>query len=170
MVTLQTGVTVLCLTPLSAVKMWHVSGFLSKVFQCFESNHVSVNLLASASTNLTVALDQLDDEVHAELIRELARLCSVEEFNNCRVLTVVGHNIAFGALRLSPHLEGNRLLMISHSAHEIGISFVLASGKENIELDIHQQLFAFEGAPPAHAGLGPTHTEIYVRCLPTLAR
>jgi len=101
-------------------------GFLKKVFEAFDNNGISVDMVATSDVNISVTLDgkhNID-----KVVQQLERIAQVEVFSNRAKVSLVGKNMAF-----IPGLFGKmfsaigdiEVEMISSSSSEINQSFVV---------------------------------------------
>jgi diaminopimelate decarboxylase/aspartate kinase len=146
-VTCQEGMAVMLLQNLDARRQ---VGFLAGVFDVFRRLGISVDLVATSETTTTVAINKhanhLDRAGLDGLASELASLCTVERFDDCVCVNLVGRGARTALSRLQAamrHFEERPLLMVSQSANDLCLSLLVLAGD-------HQPLLR-----AAHAALIP---------------
>jgi len=150
-VTCQEGMAVMLLQNLDARRQ---VGFLAGVFDVFRRRGVSVDLVATSETTTTVAINRhanhLDRAELDGLASDLAALCTVERFDDCVCVNLVGRGARTALSRLQAamrHFEERPLLMVSQSANDMCLSLLVLAGD-------HQPLLR-----AAHAALIPEKSE-----------
>jgi diaminopimelate decarboxylase/aspartate kinase len=139
-------------------------GFLAGVFDVFRRHGVSIDLVATSETTTTVAVPKAGNHLGpAELDRleaDLTPLCSVQRFDDCVCVNLVGRGARTALARLAPvmrHFEQRPLLMVSQSANDLCLSLLVPAGE-------HQALLqaAHAALIPATAGgvFGPTWEQL----------
>jgi len=131
-VTCQEGMAVMLLQNLDARRQ---VGFLAGVFDAFRRRGVSIDLVATSETTTTVAINKGANHLGlAELeglATDLAPLCTVERFDNCVCVNLVGRGARTALSRLQGamrHFEDRPLLMVSQSANDLCLSLLVLAG------------------------------------------
>jgi diaminopimelate decarboxylase/aspartate kinase len=150
-VTCQQGMAVMLLQNLDARRQ---VGFLAGVFDVFRRRGISVDLVATSETTTTVAINKqanhLDRAELDNLASDLTSLCTVERFDDCVCVNLVGRGARTALSRLQAamrHFEDRPLLMVSQSANDLCLSLLVLAGD-------HQPLLR-----AAHAALIPGQSE-----------
>jgi diaminopimelate decarboxylase/aspartate kinase len=131
-VTCQEGMAVMLLQNLDARRQ---VGFLAGVFDVFRRQGVSVDLVATSETTTTVSINMAANHLgRAELdglAAELASLCTVERFDDCVCVNLVGRGARTALSRLQAAMqqfEDPPLLMVSQSANDLCLSLLVLAG------------------------------------------
>jgi len=150
-VTCQEGMAVMLLQNLDARRQ---VGFLAGVFDRIRRRGVSVDLVATSETTTTIAINKranhLGREELDDLAADLASLCTVDRFDDCVCVNLVGRGArkALSRLQLAMRqFEDRPLLMVSQSANDLCLSLLVLAG------DHHALLRA------AHEALIPQRSE-----------
>lgn len=136
----KSGVTVV---KVAAAKMLFARGFLRRVFDIFERNGVSVDVVATSEVSVSVTVD--DPSGLESLIVELATLGDVSVERDRAIVAVVGAAIsddseAMG--RAVGALAGIKIHMMSLSATGINLTIIVDGDQLNASLErLHQQFF-----------------------------
>lgn len=145
---------------ITALDMWGAAGFLSKVFAPFEKSGISVDLIATSQFSVTVTLDHipggLDGAPFKQLIESLNAHSKVQVFEECSVVSVVGRRLRKSLAELGrvfEVLEGYDVLLLSESAEDLNLSFVLQQ-KDADEIVARMHAFFFSEAPSGTAASG----------------
>jgi bifunctional diaminopimelate decarboxylase / aspartate kinase len=117
---------------ITAFDMCGTSGFLAKVFAPFEQFGISVDLIATSQFSVTVTLDHipggLDGAPFQGLLQALDSHSKVQVFAECSVVSIVGRRLRKSLAELGrvfDVLEGYDVLLLSESAEDLNLSFVL---------------------------------------------
>lgn len=117
---------------ITAFDMCGTSGFLSKVFAPFEQFGISVDLIATSQFSVTVTLDHIpggvDGAPFKQLLDALDAHSKVQVFAECSVVSIVGRRLRKSLAELGrvfEVLEGSDVLLLSESAEDLNLSFVL---------------------------------------------
>lgn len=137
---------------ITAFNMCGTSGFLSKVFAPFERNGISVDLIATSQFSVTVTLDHIPGGVKGEpfrlLLQELDTHSSVKVFESCSVVSIVGRKLRKALSELGHVfgvLEGYDVLLLSESAEDLNLSFVIKQGNADaIVAAMHEFFFGLD--------------------------
>jgi aspartokinase len=130
-------------------------GFLAGVFDVFRRRGVSIDLVATSETTTTVAINReanhLDRCELEALAADLSPLCSVERFDDCVCVNLVGRGARTALSRLQSamrHFDERPLLMVSQSANDLCLSLLVLAGDHEPLLEAaHAALI-----PPGEAG------------------
>jgi diaminopimelate decarboxylase/aspartate kinase len=148
-VTCQENMAVMLLQNLDARRQ---VGFLAGVFEVFRQRGVSVDLVATSETTTTVAINKSANHLGAPelegLASDLASRCTVQRYDDCVCVNLVGHGARMALSRLSQALrrfDEKPLLMVSQSANDLCLSLLVLAGD-------HRELLE-----AAHAALIPDH-------------
>ncbi|MCQ2141068.1 MAG: aspartate kinase [Bacteroidales bacterium] len=125
-------------------KMIDASGFLSKVFDIFSRNNVSVDLISTTEANISVTCDQHPKNIE-KVVKELSEFADVEMDGDKSQISVIGKNLVNieGLMqKMLEALRGKKLYMISQGASYINISVVVDRAVliESVN-SIHHSLF-----------------------------
>ena len=131
-------------------------GFLAGVFDVFAERGVSVDQVATSETTTTVAIDRamnhLDEASVDALVDTLSSLCQVESYLDAVTVNVVGRHarLVLGELGdTRQFFARHRLLMMSHSAADRSVSFLVESdGADELARLLHRTLVLGEGPAP----------------------
>lgn len=110
-----------------STKMINASGFLSKVFDIFSRNGVSVDLISTTEANISVTCDSSTRNID-KVVKELSEFSEVVVDQDKAQVSVVGKNLVNipGAVRkIFTPLQGTKLYMISQGASYINLSIVI---------------------------------------------
>ncbi|RLN91342.1 hypothetical protein BBJ28_00008953 [Nothophytophthora sp. Chile5] len=117
---------------ITAFDMCGTSGFLAKVFAPFEACGISVDLIATSQFSVTVTLDHIPGGVEGapfrQLLEALDEHSKVQVFEECSVVSIVGRGLRKALAELGQVfsvLEGYDVLLLSESAEDLNLSFVL---------------------------------------------
>ncbi|KAF0699143.1 Aste57867_10264 [Aphanomyces stellatus] len=120
------------LVTITAYGMCGTSGFLSKVFLPFETLGISVDLIATSQFSVSVTLDHIPGGVggtsFTALVQALEGLGAVSVIEPCATVSIVGRHLrhSLGELgHLFELLEGTEVLLLSESAEDLNLSFVV---------------------------------------------
>jgi diaminopimelate decarboxylase/aspartate kinase len=129
-------------------------GFLAGVFEVFRRHGVSIDLVATSETTTTVALHKEANHLASAgldaLQQDLGPHCTVQRFDDCVCVNLVGRGARTSLARLAPvmrYFEDRPLLMVSQSANDLSLSLLVLAGD-------HEALLH-----AAHGALIPNHAE-----------
>ena len=128
-----------------STRMINASGFLSKVFDIFSRNGVSVDLISTTEANISVTCDYNTRGIDA-VVKELSEFAEVVVDDDKSQVSVVGKNLVNipGAVRkIFTPLQGTKMYMISQGASYINLTIVVdrAIVADTVNA-IHDSLFA----------------------------
>ncbi len=131
-VTCQEEMAVMLLQNLDARRQ---VGFLAAVFAVFRRHGVSIDLVATSETTTTVALNKAGNHLDADgldaLESELRQHCSVDRFDDCVCVNLVGRRVRTALSRLAGVMrffDDHPLLMASQSANDLCLSLLVPAG------------------------------------------
>lgn len=135
---------------ITAFDMCGTSGFLSKVFAPFEKFGISVDLIATSQFSVTVTLDHIPGGVDGApfklLLEELDAHSKVQVYAECSVVSIVGRRLRKSLAELGrvfEVLEGYDVLLLSESAEDLNLSFVVQQkNADDIVARMHQFFFS----------------------------
>jgi diaminopimelate decarboxylase/aspartate kinase len=137
-VTCQQGMAVMLLQNLDARRQ---VGFLADVFGVFRRHGVSIDLVATSETTTTVALNKagnhLDKDGLDGLESDLSAFCTVDRFDECVCVNLVGRGARTALSRLGDvmrYFDDHRLLMVSQSANDLCLSLLVPAGDHELLL------------------------------------
>lgn len=134
------GVTVV---KVAAAKMLFARGFLRRVFDIFERNGVSVDVVATSEVSVSVTVD--DPSGLESLIVELAALGDVSVERDRAIVAVVGAAISDDSRAMGQAvgaLAGIKIHMMSLSATGINLTIIVDGDQLNTALErLHAQFF-----------------------------
>jgi aspartate kinase len=137
------GVTVL---KVSAAKMLFARGFLRRVFEIFEQNGVSVDVVATSEVSVSMTVD--DPSGLESLVVGLSQLGDVSVERDRAIVAVVGAAISedSGSMgRAIGALEGIKVHMMSLSATGINLTIIVDGDQLNPAMDrLHNAFFGAE--------------------------
>ena len=140
----KSGVTVV---KVAAAKMLFARGFLRRVFDIFERNGVSVDVVATSEVSVSVTVD--DPSGLESLIVELATLGDVSVERERAIIAVVGAAISDDSAamgRAVGALDGIKIHMMSLSATGINLTIIVDEDQLNTALErLHEQFFGGPG-------------------------
>ncbi|HEX2692549.1 MAG TPA: lysine-sensitive aspartokinase 3 [Gemmatimonadaceae bacterium] len=136
----KAGITVL---QVAAAKMLFARGFLRQVFEIFEKNGVSVDVVATSEVSVSVTID--DSSALESLVVDLSRLGDVAVERDRAIVSVVGAAISEdGAAmgRAIGALDGIKIHMMSLSATGINLTIIVDAEELNAAMErLHDVFF-----------------------------
>jgi diaminopimelate decarboxylase/aspartate kinase len=127
----RSGIT---LISMESLQMWHQTGFLAQIFECFRAHGISVDLISTSESNVTVSIDRVANvttpDAIAALAEDLGRLCRVAVINDCAAITLVGRRIRTILHDLSSVLEvfeEYKVHLVTQAANDLNLTFVVNS-------------------------------------------
>lgn len=107
-------------------------GFLAWVFALVADRGLSVDQVATSETTTTIAINRqtnhLDDQSLDQLVTALSDRCRVQLFADCSCVNIVGRDVRLTLGKtnsLTAYFDSVPLLMMSHSANDLGISLLV---------------------------------------------
>jgi aspartate kinase len=133
----------IALVKVGAAKMLFARGFLRRVFEIFEKNGVSVDVVATSEVSVSVTVD--DPSGLESLVVDLSSLGDVSVVRDRAIVAVVGAAISedSGAMgRAISALDGIKVHMMSLSATGINLTIIVDGDQLNPALDrLHNAFF-----------------------------
>ncbi|CAI5739535.1 unnamed protein product [Hyaloperonospora brassicae] len=154
---------------ITAFDMCGTSGFLAKVFAPFEACGISVDLIATSQFSVTVTLDHIPGGIQGSPFQQLLELLNVHStvrvFEDCLVVSIVGRGLRKALAELGcvfNVLENYDVLLLSESAEDLNLSFVLQQNKaDDVVARMHSYFFPCEKQDmPAAAAAAKTATAL----------
>ena len=137
------------LISVESLRMWHQVGFLSRVFDCFKDQGISIDLVATSNTNVTVSLDtdQVIDELAIEkVIKDLNQFSKARRISGGAKVSLVGRNIRSLLHQLGgifSFFEKQNVYLLCQAASDLNLTFVVDEAQADRLVDnIHQSLFS----------------------------
>lgn len=125
--------------------MIEVSGFLSKVFNIFTENNVSVDLISTSEANISMTIDGSQDI--SRVVEQLSAFAQVNVHTDKAQVSIIGKNVAYhrGLLRWAmTSLSNIDIHMISQGTSLVNISYVVnRSDLDEVLQELHRYLFEF---------------------------
>lgn len=107
-------------------RMLGAFGFLSKVFEVFNKNKTSVDLVSTSEVSISLTIE---NEINLKLIqKELSEFSSIEIFTNQAIIAAIGSGIRDTsgiAARFFTTLKGINVSLITFGASEVNLSVVV---------------------------------------------
>ncbi|MDD3148741.1 MAG: aspartate kinase [Candidatus Riflebacteria bacterium] len=125
-------------------------GFLAKVFQIFDEQQISVDMLATSEVSISLTLDSLNGSLD-RLRTELEKVANVRIKSGKTIITMVG-NVKHSSQILEKTfavLASNNInvQMISQGASKVNISFIVDDAESDICITELHRAFFEESAP-----------------------
>jgi len=118
-------------------------GFLKRIFEIFDKNRTSVDLITTSEVNVSLTLD--NEEHVTEIVNELSLFSRVNIEEDKSLICVVGKNLKNTkgiAKRIFQRLDDFNINMISQGASEINVSFVVnKSDLQEVMQILHNEFF-----------------------------
>ncbi len=129
-----------------STKMLNSYGFLRKIFEIFDNNKTSVDLITTSEVNVSLTLD--NEEHITEIVNELSMFSKVNVEEDKSLICVVGKglkNTKGIAKRIFQRLGEFNITMISQGASVINVSFVVnKSDLVEVMQILHNEFFENE--------------------------
>lgn len=128
-----------------STKMINVSGFLSKVFDIFSNNGVSVDLISTTEANISVTCDANTKNID-KVIAELSEFSDVFVDDDKSQISIIGKNLINSHalfVRIFENTKDTKVYMMSQGASYINVSLVVdRTCLDTLVNNIHDSLFA----------------------------
>jgi aspartate kinase len=114
---------------IQSTRMFRAHGFMRRIFEVFDRNQTSVDMVATSEVSVSLTLDQ-PDRVEA-IVAELREFAEVWVEENQAIICIVGENIGEMpgvAARVFSALGGINVRMVSQGASALNLGFVVAGG------------------------------------------
>jgi aspartate kinase len=127
-----------------STRMFMAHGFMRRIFEVFDRNQTSVDMVATSEVSVSLTIDQ-PERVEA-IVAELREFAEVSVDENQAIICIVGENIrhtpGVGA-RVFNALGGINVRMVSQGASALNLGFVVAGGDLNAAVQaLHGEFFA----------------------------
>ncbi|HET7613902.1 MAG TPA: lysine-sensitive aspartokinase 3 [Gemmatimonadaceae bacterium] len=140
----KSGIT---LVKVAAAKMLFARGFLRRVFEIFERNGISVDVVATSEISVSVTVD--DPSGLESLVVELSQLGDVSVERDRAIVAVVGAAISDDSAAMGKAigaLDGIKIHMMSLSATGINLTVIVDGDQLNVAMErLHQAFFSGGG-------------------------
>ena len=134
------GITVVTI---SSSRMLMAHGFLRALFEVFDRHRTAVDMVATSEVSVSLTLDTTASL--PAILEELRPLGDVEVMNNLALICLVGNNLKFTpgiAHKAFGSVKDINILMVSHGASNINLSFIVAEADANAAVrQLHDELF-----------------------------
>jgi aspartate kinase len=125
-------------------RMLGAYGFLSKVFQVFDSHRTSVDLVSTSEVSISCTIDSL---VSIDAItRDLEKFGTVQVFREKAIIAAIGEGVRDSsgiASRFFTALKGINISLVTMGASEINLSIVVDENElETAVRQLHQEFFS----------------------------
>jgi bifunctional diaminopimelate decarboxylase / aspartate kinase len=144
-ISVRRGIT---LISVDTVLMWHQVGFLARLFEVLARHDLSIDLVATAETNVTVTIDPIGEGEPATIeaaLEELGGLGNARQIPSCAVISLVGRDLRSILPDLAPAfevMEEQRVHLVSQSASDLDFSFVVDERHaDRIVAKLHARFF-----------------------------
>lgn len=128
---------------IKSTRMLLAHGFLKQIFEVFERNKTSIDMVATSEIAVSLTID--DDSNLAPIIAEVSKFGVVEVDENQAIICVVGNNVMYqpGVTQTVLHaLDGIPLRMISFGGSKNNISFLVNAEYKSAALrQINKNIF-----------------------------
>jgi aspartate kinase len=112
-----------------STRMFMAHGFMRRIFEVFDRNQTSVDMVATSEVSVSLTIDQ-PERVEA-IVAELREFAEVSVDENQAIICIVGENIRHTpgvAARVFNALGGINVRMVSQGASALNLGFVVAGG------------------------------------------
>ena len=156
----------IALVSMETMGMWQQAGFLADIFGVFKDYGVSIDMVATAESNVTVSFDMsahtLETEDVDNLMEELAGFCTPQMITPVASVSLVGRNVRSILHRLGPVFERfseHRVHMLTQSASDLNLTVVVDEGQADALVQtLHEKLFSKDIVDPS---FGPSWSELF---------
>lgn len=128
-----------------STKMINASGFLSKVFDIFSRNNVSIDLISTTEANISVTCEYNAKNID-KVVEEISEFACVNVDKDKSQVSVIGKNLINipGAIqKVFEPMKDTKIYMISQGASYINLTMVVDRDKLTESVNkIHNSLFA----------------------------
>ena len=157
----------IALISMETMGMWQQVGFLADVFAIFKRYGLSVDMVATAESNVTVSLDigsqSLEVAEMQRVLDDLEDFCVPKLISPVASVSLVGRNIRSILNRLGPAFErfaDHRVHMLTQSASDLNLTVVVDEDQADALVQtLHEQLFSKDVVDPS---FGPSWAELFV--------
>lgn len=127
-----------------SAQMVNATGFVSKVFDVFRENGISVDLISTSEANISVSFDK--SQPLNNVMSQLQEFADAHLYDDKAQISIIGQNIGLDTTITTKSLQALddcEIYMISQGASSINVSFVINRVKLiDAVRKIHQTLFA----------------------------
>jgi aspartate kinase len=127
-----------------STRMFMAHGFMRRIFEVFDRNQTSVDMVATSEVSVSLTIDQ-PDRVEA-IVTELREFAEVSVDENQAIICIVGENIRHTpgvASRVFNALGGINVCMLSQGASALNLGFVVAGSDLNAAVQaLHGEFFS----------------------------
>jgi aspartate kinase len=139
----------------SSSRMLMAHGFLGALFAVFDKHRTSVDMVATSEVSVSLTLD--NTSALPAILEDLKPLGDVTVNGNLALICIVGNNLKYTAgiaHRAFSSVKDINILMISHGASNINLSFLVAdsdapSAVQKIHADLFREFDPAVFEPPA---------------------
>src|SRR5207302_1379868 len=135
------GITVLAV---SSSRMLMAHGFLRALFEVFDRHQTAVDMVATSEVSVSLTLD--NPWALPAILDDLKPLGEVTVMEDLALICIVGSNLKYTpgvAHRAFSSLKEINVLMISHGASNINLSFIVAEGDADAAIrKLHADFFS----------------------------
>ncbi|HEX5228947.1 MAG TPA: lysine-sensitive aspartokinase 3 [Bryobacteraceae bacterium] len=126
-----------------STRMFMAHGFMRRIFEVFDRNQTSVDMVATSEVSVSLTIDQ-PERVEA-IVAELREFAEVSVDENQAIICIVGENIRHTpgiAARVFHALGGVNVRMLSQGASALNIGFVVAGADLRAAVQaLHSEFF-----------------------------
>lgn len=156
----------IALVSMETMGMWQQAGFLADVFGIFKDFGISIDMVATAESNVTVSFDMnahtLESLELEELLRELSQFCAPKLISPVASVSLVGRNVRSILHRLGPVFErfsDHRVHMLTQSASDLNLTVVVDEDQADALVQtLHEKLFSKDIVDPS---FGPSWSDLF---------
>jgi len=134
------GITVVTV---SSSRMLMAHGFLRALFEVFDRHRTAVDMVATSEVSVSLTLDNV--AALPAILEELKPLGEVTVQDHLALICMVGNNLKYTpgiAYRAFGSVKDINILMVSHGASNINLSFIVAeSDANNATQKLHAEFF-----------------------------
>jgi aspartate kinase len=127
-----------------STRMFMAHGFMRRIFEVFDRNQTSVDMVATSEVSVSLTIDQ-PERVEA-IVMELRDFAEVSVDENQAIICIVGENIRHTpglAARVFSALGGINVRMVSQGASALNLGLVVAGGDLTAAVQaLHAEFFA----------------------------
>ena len=127
-----------------STKMINTSGFLSKVFDVFKKNNISIDLISTTEANISVTCEESPNNIE-KVIEELSEFASISIDRDKAQISVIGKNLVnlTGTVqKVFDPIEDTKVYMISQGSSYINLTMVVDRAElKAAVIKIHNSLF-----------------------------
>lgn len=154
------------LVSMETMGMWQQAGFLADVFGIFRDFGISIDMVATAESNVTVSFDvgahTLESDDLQDLLCELSKFCEPKLIAPVASVSLVGRNVRSILHRLGPVFErfsDHRVHMLTQSASDLNLTVVVDEDQADALVQtLHEKLFSKDAVD---SSFGPSWSEIF---------